>query len=88
MEDRTGKFSSALKRILTYEVTIESVLSFLSDTLGAAGISVEIKRVAEKNGFEEGKEIGVRETAKAMLSAGIDIEKVCEITGLHPNDLV
>ena len=41
----------------------------------------------EKKGREEGKKEGIIQTAKAMIAKGIDIETVCEITGLSPEDL-
>ena len=43
--------------------------------------------IGEKKGREEGKKEGIIQTAKAMIAKGIDIETVCEITGLSPEDL-
>jgi len=46
----------------------------------------ERKREREE-GREEGKKEGIIQTAKAMIAKGINIETVCEITGLSPEDL-
>ena len=44
------------------------------------------ERSAEKRGREEGEEIGLKKAAKAMISAGMDLETVCKVIGLDIND--
>ena len=54
------------------------------------GIEIGEKKgieIGEKKGREEGKKEGIIQTAKAMIAKGIDIETICEITGLSPEDL-
>ena len=43
---------------------------------------------AREKGRDEGIEIDVIKTAKAMIEAGFDIETVCKATGLNKTDLI